>query len=213
MERVSAQDAGLSETVHNITTAISGHLADTIQTVSVATAGLQRRTNLLWWKEALFSPSVCRSYRDLPVFSAAALMAFDLHQQIPGSSPISVAAFLRETVTTLPGLDGNQKVTIRELVEDAGESCVLTDLRTEAARLVPAPRGRGLLLGLIGHPELLSQIDDNGFRDLAGVESDTQLSLPDWSVWLLREFQAARTVVEASPVKRRTSSRRRTSRK
>ena len=188
-------------------------LAATVQAVSGATTGLQRRTDLLWWKEALFSPSARMSYRDIPVAVAAALMAFDMHRQIPAFSPASVAAFLRETVIALPNIDGDRKVPIRELVEDVRQSDVLAVLRTGAAELVAAPTGRGPLLALIGHSDVLSQLDDQSFRDLSGVKPDTELSLPDWSVWLLREFQAARTVAEASTPKPRTTPRKRTSRK
>ena len=213
MESLSIEGAGLSEATGNLAAAISAHLATTVQAVSAATTGLQRRTGLLWWKEALFSPSARKSYRDMPAPAAAALMAFDMHRQIPAFSPASITAFLRETVITLPNMDGDQKAPIRELVEDAGRTCVLAELRTEAARLLTAPAGRGPLLGLIGYPDVLSQTDDRSFRDLVGVKPDTELSLPDWSVWLLREFQAARTVVEASAPKRRATSRKRTSRK
>lgn len=214
MQNLSAQMTGLSESNSSLTAEISKHLEKTVQAASVAGEGLQRRTNLLWWKEALFSPSAQKSYRDIPVSATAPLMAFDLYRQIPVSSPASVTAFLRETVMTLPNIDGGQKTAIRELVEDAGHTYVLAELRAEAARLVPAPPvGRGPALGLIGHPELLSQTDDRSFRDLVGVKPETQISLSDWSVWLLREFQAAQAVFEASAPRPKVASRRRTTRK
>ena len=212
-ESLSAEKAELSKATRNLAAAMSAHLEKTIQMVSDAAAGVQQRAGLLWWKEALFSPTARKSYRDMPESTAAALMAFDLHQQLPAFSPSSVAAFLRETVIALPNIDGDQKRTVRELVEDAGRTCFLSDLRTEAARLVPAaPVGRAPLIGLIGHPEVPLHANEKRFRDLAGVKPDTHLSLPDWSVWLLREFQAGRTVFEASTPKRKTTSRRRTPR-
>ena len=187
---------------------MSGHMTTTLQAVSDATAGLQRRTNLLWWKEALFSPVARMSYRDMSPFDAAALMAFDMHRQIPIFSPASVAAFLRETVITLPTIDQEQTAPIRELVEKTRDAGVLADLRTEAGKLVTAPMGRGSILALIGHPEAVPQIDDRRFRDLVGVKPDTPLTLPDWSVWIFRELQAARAAAEASAPKRRTSKKR-----
>ena len=206
-ENLSVENTGLSEATGNLAAAISTQLEATVKAVSGATAGLQRRVGLLWWKEALFSPSARKTYRELPAPAAAALMAFDLYRQIPAFSPVSVTAFLRETVATLPKLDGDRKAPIRALVEDAGQACILGELRTEAAKLVTAPVGRGPLLSLIGYPELLSKTDDCGFRDLVGVKPDSQLSLSDWSVWLLREFQAARTAVEASAARRKKTSR------
>ena len=115
---------------------ISEHLTTTLQAVSNATEGLQRRTNLLWWKEALFSPSGRMSYRDMMSFEAAALMAFDLHRQIPTFSPASVAAFLRETVMALPSFDQEAKTPIVELVQKTRDADVLSELRIEAGKLV-----------------------------------------------------------------------------
>jgi len=189
----------------NLLATISGHLSAAMQAVSSATAGLQRRTNLLWWKEALFSPSTRTSYRDMSSPVAATLMAFDMHRQVPTLSPASVAAFLREAVIALPTIDSARKTPIRTLVEDAGDADDLADLRTEAGKLVAAPAGRGPLLALIGHQDILPRIDDRKFRDLVGVEPDTALALPDWSVWMFREFQVARAAMEASVPKRRTS--------
>lgn len=125
---------------------MSGHLTATLQAVSGASAGLQRRTNLLWWKEALFSPSARMSYRDMAPSDAVALIAFDMHRHIPTFSPASVAAFLREAVIALPTIDPEEKRPIRELVENARNAIVLNDLRTEAGKLVSAPTGRGSIL-------------------------------------------------------------------
>lgn len=209
---LSVEGVDLPGIAAEMTKVMSGHLTTTLQAVSGATAGLQRRTNLLWWKEALFSPSARISYRDISPSHAAAQMGFDMHQQIPTFSPASVAAFLREAVISLPTIDREEKTPIRELAQKACDSDVLAELRTEAGKLVAAPTGRSSILGLIGHPNAMAQIDERGFRDLVGVSPDTALTLPDWSVWIFRELQAARAVMEAPASKRRTT-RTRTSRK
>ena len=209
---LSVEGIDLPGITEDMVKVMSGHLTTTLQAVSGATDGLQRRTNLLWWKEALFSPSARMSYRDMSTFDAAALMAFDMHGQIPTFSPASVAAFLQETVIALPTIAPEEKASIRELVETTRDTDILSDLRTEAGKLVAAPAGRGSILALIGHPDAVPQVDDRRFRDLVGVEADTALTLPEWSVWIFRELQAARAVTEASAPKRRTS-RKRTPRK
>ena len=205
---LSIEGGDLPKVTEDMTKAMSGHLTATLQAVSGATAGLQRRTNLLWWKEALFSPSARMSYRDMSASDAAALMAFDMHRQIPTFSPASVAAFLRETVIALPTVGPEEKSPIRELIEKARDASVLNELKTEAGKLVTAPMGRGPILGLIGHPDAVPQIDDCRFRELVGVKPDIALTLPDWSVWMFRELQAARAVTEAAAPKRRTSKKR-----
>lgn len=212
VEGLSVEGVDLPAFTTETARAIFDHLTETLQTVSTAAAGLQRRTNLLWWKEALFSPSARISYRELSPADAVVLMAFDMHQQIPTFSPASVAAFLRETVVALPTIDAEKTSSIRELVERTRDTDVLSQLRTEAAKLVSAPSGRCSVLAVIGHPDAIPQLDDPGFRDRIGVKPDTALTLPDWSVWVFRELQAARAVDEASTPKRR-APRKRTPRK
>ena len=202
---LSIEALDLSGITGDMPRAMSEHLATALQAVGEATAGLRRRTSLLWWKEALFSPSARMSYRDMSAFDAAVLMAFDLHQHIPTFSPASVAAFLRETATALPTIDHEQRVSIRELLAKTLESGVLAEVRAETGKLVTAPAGRGSILSLIGHPDAVPQIDDRRFRDIVGVKPDATLALADWSVWMFRELQAARALAEASAAKRPAS--------
>ena len=210
IDGLSVEGGDLPEFTKEMARAISDHVTTTMQAVSSAAAGLQRRTNLLWWKEALFSPSARISYREMTSVDAAALMAFDMHLQTPTFSPASVAAFLRETVVALPALDPDVTTSIRELIEKTRDADVLSPLRTEAADLASPPSGRCSVLAMIGHPDGIHQLDDSGFRDRIGVTPDTELALPDWSVWIFRELQAARAVADASVPKRRTAQKRAT---
>ena len=195
---LSVEGGDLPGIAREMIAVMSEHLTATLRAVSDASAGLQRRTALLWWKEALFSPSAGVSYREIPASDAAVLMAFDMYRHIPTFSPASVAAFLRETVVALPTIDQGLETPVRELVEMTRDAGVLHELRTEASQLVATPEGRGSILGLIGHPNAVSQINDRRFRDLVGVQPDAMLTLPDWSVWMLRELQAARAIAESS---------------
>jgi hypothetical protein len=157
-----------------------------------ATAGLQRRTNLLWWKEALFSPSAQTSYRSQTRSIAAATMAFDLYQQLPTLSPSSVSAFLQEGVRSLPLEEDKPTYALRDLLQEARTHDELRRLRRTAAELTVDTKGRGFVLTLIGHSDPQAPISDARFKELVGVSADTNLSLPEWSVWIFRELQAAR---------------------
>ena len=204
----SVEGINLPGFVEDMTMVMSEHLNTTLRTVSEATAGLQRRTHLLWWKEALFSPSVRKSYREMLPLEAAVLMAFDMHQCVPTFSPSGVAAFLRETTMGLPTIDQEQNFGMRELVEGTRDASVLAEFRSAAGELVRVPAGRCSILGLVGHPDVAARMDDREFRDRVGVDPATELTLPEWSVWTFRELQAARAIVEASAPKRRTSRKR-----
>jgi hypothetical protein len=183
---------------------VSTYVDNTLNAVSAATAGLQRRTNLLWWKEALFSPSARKSYRDLPVTVAAAQMAFDLFNEVPLFSPASVSAFLSEAVLRLPNVDGSENHFVRDLVAEAQDNVDLAPLRAAAADLVGAPDGRGPLLALIGHLDHANARSETAFRSLTGVPADARLGAVAWAGWIFRELQAAKAAFDSAPAKRRS---------
>ena len=203
--KVSQPD--LAQPFGKLAKAVSGYVDDTLQAISAATAGLQRRTNLLWWREALFSPSAGKSYRTLPPTVAAALMALDLFDTVPLFSPASVSAFLGEAVLRLGETADGAKRTVRDLVTEAQDEAALAPLRTAAAGLAAEPGGRGPLLALIGHPGHTGARDAASFQRLTGVPADSELDPVAWSAWLFRELQASKAATDASPAKRRAAKK------
>jgi hypothetical protein len=185
----------LSGPLTTLATAVTVHVEKALASFSGATAGLQRRTNLLWWKEALYSPSVHESYLDLPAFEAAALMALDLHEQVPTYSPASVSAFLKEAIRCLPaepgGTDGG-KQEIATLVSAARTTEFMRPFRNLAAQYVQAAAGRGPLLSVIGHPQSPTMVDAAALRALAGLDASTKMTPAEWGTYLFRELQSAR---------------------
>ncbi|MFA0390104.1 GTPase-associated system all-helical protein GASH [Vibrio splendidus] len=192
----------LSTPLQDLANAVSIHVDATLKSISGATAGLQRRTNLIWWKETLYSPSARISYRDLSPSMAAALMAFDLHHQVPTFSPSSVAAFLYETVLSLPTIDIDKKFSISELVKETQQAEELSILRYAAGELITENTGRGLILGILAN-DLNPSIDDEELRGLVGIPPDTKLSASQWATWIFRELQAARALKESVETKKR----------
>ncbi len=202
-EEANVEPIDLSAPLKGLAQAVTTHVDATLQAVTGATAGLQRRTNLIWWKETLYSPSARVSYRGMPTSIAAALMAFDLHLQVPTFSPASVAAFLQEAVLSLPSLDLAEERPIRSLLEEAMAALELVPLREAAAQLVQDLAGRGPVLALLGHGTGRSTLDDDGFRARVGVPAATPLTVPGWATWLFRELQAARAAQEGAEAKKR----------
>ena len=205
--KIEVSQPDLAEPFNQLATVVSNHVEGTLKAVSAAAAGLQRRTNLLWWKEALYSPTAQRSYREFPVSVAAAQMAFDLSKNVPLFSPASVSAFLGETVLKLKGADDAEGRLVRELVAEAQGHDSLAALRDAAADLAAGPVGRGPLLALIGHPSHAHARDEANFQRLTGVPVDARLGPVAWALWLFRELQAAKAASDGSPVKRRAAKR------
>jgi hypothetical protein len=185
----------LSGPLSALASAVGTYVEKALASFSGATAGLQRRTNLLWWKEALYSPSAHESYLDLPPYEAAALMALDLHEQVPTYSPASVSSFLKETIRCLPvepvaAESGKQEVAA--LVQGARTTAFMQPLRNLAAQYVQAAEGRGPLLSVIGHPQNPGTIDAGQLRALVGIDADAKMTPAEWGTYLFRELQSAR---------------------
>ncbi|AEL07771.1 GTPase-associated system all-helical protein GASH [Xanthomonas campestris] len=194
----------LSGPLSSLAKSVTAHIEAALASFSGATAGLQRRTNLLWWKEALYSPNANESYLDMPVFQASALMALDLHEQVPTFSPASVSAFLKEAIRCLPAepeSEGNGRRDIEMLVRDAKTAEFMEPFRALAAQYVTAPVGRGPLISLIGHGQDSAAVDSTSLRALGGVDAATKMTPSEWGTFLFRELQAARAT-SVNPSKR-----------
>jgi hypothetical protein len=193
----------LASPLNQLAKSVSIYVEDTLKSVSAATAGLQRRTNLLWWKQALFSSTAQKSYRELPVSIAATHMALDLFNQVPLFSPASVVAFLGEAVLELLGTEYGEDRAIPELVAEAQSEASLAPLRLAAADLVGVPDGRGPLLALIGHPDHAKARAKEAFQILTGVPVDARLNPSAWACWIFRELQASKAASDVAPTKHR----------
>jgi len=203
-EELAPAPVDLSSPLATLAKAVTSHVEKALASFSGATAGLQRRTNLLWWKEALYSPSAHASYLDLSPFEASALMALDLHEQVPTYSPASVSAFLRETIRCLPAKNDDQSNGERDvasLVRDARTKAFMQPFRALAAQYAPVPVGRGPLLSLIGHAQDSGAVDASTLLALSGVDASTKMTPSDWGTYLFRELQTARATSD-SPAKR-----------
>ena len=141
----------------------------------------ERFTALLWWKQALYSPSLRCSYRDLSPAGTAIALSFDLGGVSGAPVPLSVEYFLREMIRNV--LPENPELTLAELV-----AAMKTDERIDLC-LPTAPSDTPLRISL---RELLSVVrkkvpTDDAITDYVGIVSSTSLPLTEWAVWLLRE--------------------------
>lgn len=183
----------LSIPLKDLSTALAIHIDSTLSSVSCATAGLQRRSSLLWWKESLYSLSASCSYRQMPASTAAAIMAFDLFKQVPTSSPASVSAFLYETVFSLPDSDKSKQFGIAQLIKEVKETDFGQSLCEYINNTLPKSEGRGLLMMLLHSDSVLS--NDRKFHQLTGLTAKSKFTTSEWSAWVFRELQAIRAVI------------------
>ena len=72
------------------------HVASAAQTLTRTAIGLERRTGLVWWKQALFSPAAGTGYRELDSSVSAALAALDASHQTGAFAPRMAEALVSE---------------------------------------------------------------------------------------------------------------------
>lgn len=145
------------------------------------------RLSVLWWAEALYSPSLRDSYRVLPATAAVVAMAHDLFEQVGSMTPASVAFMLGETAARLPSVSWTQKHAL---------SSLLGELHKERGRLediVEEPQkheGRRPLLETVEAVIHSAPLAAGELTTRTGLPEDLQITLPEFAMWCFRNLQA-----------------------
>jgi hypothetical protein len=142
--------------------------------------------SLLWWRQALFSESAGKPYRELEPASLVTRAALDLATLVPDAYQRSLESFLTEAILAL--LPSKPDLTATELAKTCAS------IADEVRQITGASPPAGLLLS--------GAVHDDGLI-LAG---DFRLSAQQWSVWLMREVKAMVAVHSPRPVQARKVS-------
>ncbi len=152
--------------------------------VSDKNKSLQLRSELLWWKEAAYSSSTDKSYKELDKNILDVVLAYDYSLFIPAVYPKSVDYFLKETYNTLKKSD-DPELVLEDILKIFRES------PEELKTILSEPdilEGKSTLLnfvnGLIWNKCQLTQ-----FEDLVGIPLNIKLSPNELTVWLFHDFQ------------------------
>lgn len=148
----------------------------------------ERRSELVWWKNALYSPSLKRSYRSLSPVETVIVIAKDLSHLCGAPTPLSVEYFMRETIQTLIPSAGT--LTLSDFLADAKTSPLLNAYFPEVT--IGSPRRVSL-------PEVFTvarqiTLTGNSLQTWAGIKPSMSLPFGEWAVWLLRENLATSLV-------------------
>lgn len=147
------------------------------------------RNELLWWRQTLYSPILQKGYRNLDPFVAAFTIANDLHRLLDGIYPTSVEFLMQEVFRAAEIEDAGKKFTIKLIVEKlvADDGSKIVDNSTGGyykAISNPAP------LAAIVKKSINSDRVAEEELDLLGLKSGTEITLPEFSVWIFRDLQA-----------------------
>lgn len=136
--------------------------------------------SLLWWRQAFYSETAKRPYRELKVVDAVVHAVLDLSALVPVAYDRALESFLMEAVLSLqPSQD---EVSGTEFL--TALPTTLAELKSVSESFCPT----GLVLSAITQSDAAADV--------------IQVSLPahKWSVWLLRELKALQALMNPRPV-------------
>jgi hypothetical protein len=186
VDKINAQApaTALVEAINQYVGQVSAGLAQT-------TVGVERRTALLWWKEALYSPALKQSYRSLDLALVAGWLAVDAVEITGAFAPRMMEAFLIETFRSL-NLEASKTMDAKHLFEPVAtdQSPASVQLRERLSQ-APMEAGKSPLAGLLGRAV---PIDASFFEKRLGVPGSMKLSPLEFCVWLFRDLQITRAM-------------------
>jgi flagellar biosynthesis/type III secretory pathway protein FliH len=169
--------------------------AEFAQNVAKATEEGQRaallRLDLLWWKEALYSPSAKKSYRAIPAPGVALLMAEDILARIRIPAPQSVVAYLREAIAAVQNDARSAKSSLADWLQRLHPG-------TPVSAIVAPPEARKgrVSLGYVLRKALHAKVSVEELRISTGLDPTLEISLADLGAWYFCDRQAEQAVAE-----------------
>lgn len=153
---------------------------------------INNRSQILWWKESLYSQSTRKSYREIQPELLPVVMAYDLHSIVNQNYPVSVDYFLKETISQLIDKDKN-KISLAAFLKILNEDNFRAFIRNGFSKPIDTS-GRSSLLNYI---ILMVNDEIDGSKELKskfGIDSKKQVNMTELAVWLFHDFQALRIV-------------------
>lgn len=149
---------------------------------------LQMRTQLLWWREAKFSPLLQNTYEGLEDGKLELILAYDYSNFVPSIYPASVDYFLKESHRMLIAEDAkvDRKLKISELLKsiDKNSSSLkefIPDNTINDSRISFV----NFIIGLIHGKYQVKQ-----FKRFVGISESTDISLTEITVWLFHDLNS-----------------------
>lgn len=190
INQLQLQETNQLESVKDMLSTQRSWLQDNINQNGETRKAEHLRLNTLWWCEALYSPSLCCSYRELDPVLAATVMPVDLLAEVQKPTPASVAYSLSETVNKLHDATFAKVYKLPNLLEQL--STLKTALPDKwADNIVHPPESGRLSLRDLVVTVLLGI--DNDFKRLiqrSGLDKDFTISLPRLAQAIFRQEQA-----------------------
>ncbi|MGB8192876.1 MAG: GTPase-associated system all-helical protein GASH [Chitinophagaceae bacterium] len=187
-ETIDKHTASIQKNVGEYLNVVGNNIEKALQAAIQSSLAVERRSQLLWWKETLYSRKLHTSYRHMSKFENAIAMAFDLFDLLPTVFPVSVDYILREAYGQIHGYSGND-VQLGDFFEELASGTHKYFLKHYYKQRVLA-EGRTDLDSFI-EKIIYTKVNVGVEASAAlGVTCDKMLTYEDISVWLLHALAA-----------------------
>lgn len=146
---------------------------------------MQMRTQLLWWKEAGYSPLQKATYKNMKEGQLQVMLANDYSDFIPEMYPVSVDYFLIETLKCLSAsADKKTKISdFLKMIEQCNSELknIISEFNSDDGRISFANFIQGFVHG---------KYQAKQFKSLVGVADSTELTLAEITLWLFHDLHS-----------------------
>ena len=148
---------------------------------------LQMRTNLLWWKEACYSPLLKRSYRNMDNGLLQPTLAADYSSFVPAIYPVSTDYFLNEVHNYIVQSE-NQILQLSELIKLSVANTeklktIFAEVNLDGSRISLMQFIKGIVWGKCSASDL---------SNLLGISDTVELSKADFTLWMFHDLQSSK---------------------
>ena len=173
--------------INKFFTSFKKTLDQTLKTSFASMVAVERRSELLWWKETLYSQSLKRSYRGIKEQQLPMIMSYDLYQQLPAITPVSVDYLLKDTLFLLLGKEGKE-IKFSDYIDSikSEESKVLLKPYFENSNDYEGTTPITDFIGLF----INGKVKVGEFQEKTGIAANETMTLSVLSVALLHDLMA-----------------------
>lgn len=174
----------ITEYQKNLKNVIREHSKEIQETFLRDTFHQQLRSQLLWWKEASYSPSLGKSYRDMNIGIFEISLVYDYSKFIPEVYPTSVDYFLVEAFESISKRENEVKISFSDFLKEIESSSMgLRELFDNPSEITSRMSLLSYIQGLVWGKYSIKQFDE-----IVGVSLKSKVPIKDLIIWLFHDF-------------------------
>lgn len=185
-KEVSAIADSLKDGLDNYFTQFQSFFEDLITSFANSITANNKRSELLWWKQSLYSRSLNISYHSLNLLNAAVCMVLDLAEEVGAIYPESVDYLLRETLKDVHGEKAEEERLLTNWLNDI--SSLHRDIQSALNEYAAGGDERKPLLNAWAN--VVKTDDTTDFFTETGINKKAKLTTSDLALWLFHGLQA-----------------------